>query len=233
MHRLPWLLLGGLTFLLVPGLAAQTYAQEAADTARYSVTYVSVRPSARMPAITAFRQYRDASRKEDGYGRIEAFEQAGPPGHLAIVETWRDQQAFDAHLNAAHTKQFKDTLQPIRITGYDERPYKTFTIAAATGTASGDAVHVVTHVDVVGGPQAGGPDLVRKVAEASRPERGALRYDVLQHMMRANHFTVVETWANQAAYDAHAAAPHTKQYREAMVPVTGSPLDERIYKAIE
>jgi quinol monooxygenase YgiN len=232
MHRLAWLLLAALG-LLSPSLAAPVHAQEAVDSARYSVTYVSVRPSARMSAITAFRQYRDASRKEDGYGRIEAFEQAGPQGHFAIVETWRDQQAFDAHASAAHTKQFKDTFQPIRVTGYDERPYKTFTLGAASGTPSGDAVHVVTHVDVVGGPQAGGPDLVRKVAEASRQERGALRYDVMQHMMRANHFTVVETWANQAAYDAHAAAPHTKQYREAMVPVTGSPLDERVYKAIE
>jgi quinol monooxygenase YgiN len=233
MHRLPWLLLGGLAFLLSPNAAARVHAQEAADNARYSVTYVSVRPSVRMSAITTFRQYRDASRKEDGYGRLELFEQAGPPGHFALVETWRDQQAFDAHINAAHTRQFKDTLQAARITGYDERPYKTFTIAAPTGTASGDAVYVVTHVDVVGGPQAGGPDLVRKVAEASRQERGSVRYDVLQHVMRANHFTVVETWANQAAYDAHAAAPHTKQYREAMVPVTGSPLDERIYKAVE
>ena len=232
MYRLPCLLLSALV-LVSPDVATPARAQEAADTARYSVTYVSVRPSARTSAITAFRQYRDPSRKEDGYGRIEAFEQAGPPGHLAIVETWRDQQTFDSHVNAAHTKQFKDTLQPMRTTAYDERPYKTFTIAAATGTAGGDAVHVVTHVDVVGGPQAGGPDLVRKVAEASRQERGLVRYDVLQHMMRANHFTVVETWANQAAHDAHAAASHTKQYREAMAPVTGSPLDERIYKAIE
>jgi quinol monooxygenase YgiN len=226
-------LLTGLVLSLAGSLAPELRAQESADTARYAVTYVSVRPSARMSAIAAFRQYRDASRKEDGYGRIEAFEQAGPPGHFAIVETWRDQPAFDAHVYAAHTKQFKDTLQPIRITGYDERPYKTFTIAAATGTATGDAIHVVTHVDVIGGPQAGGPDLVRKVAEASRQERGSLRYDVLQSVLRANHFTVVETWANQAAYDAHAAAPHTRQYREAMAPVTGSPLDERIYKAIE
>jgi quinol monooxygenase YgiN len=186
-----------------------------------------------MSAITAFRQYREASRKEDGSARLELFEQVGPPGHFAIVEAWRDQQAFDAHSGAAHTKQFKDTLQPVRITGYDERPYKTFTIAAATGTQTGDAVHVVSHVDTVGGEKGGGPDLVRKVAEASRRERGSLRYDVLQGMTRANHFTVVETWANQAAYEAHAAAPHTKQYREAMVPVTGSPLDERIYKAIE
>jgi quinol monooxygenase YgiN len=233
MHRHLWLLLGGLAFLLSPSVAARVHAQESADTARYAVTYVSVRPSARTAAIATFRQYREASRKEAGYVRFELFEQLGPQGSFAIVETWKDQQAFDAHGGAAHTKQYRDALQPLRVTGYDERAYKTFTIAPATAAASGDALHVVSHVDTVGGEKGGGPDLVRKVAEASRQERGAVRYDVLQSMTRANHFTVVETWANQAAFDSHAAAPHTKQYREAMMPVTGSPLDERVYKLIE
>ena len=233
MKRLPFLLLGGLALVLLSGPAEQVQAQESADTARYAVTYVSVRPSARMSAITAFRQYREASRKEAGFVRFELFEQLGPQGNFAIVETWKDQQAFDTHAGAAHSRQYRDALQPIRVTGYDERAYKTFTIAPATGAAGGDALHVVSHVDTVGGEKGGGPDLVRKVAEASRQERGAVRYDVLQSMTRANHFTVVETWANQAAFDSHAAAPHTKQYREAMMPVTGSPLDERVYKLIE
>jgi quinol monooxygenase YgiN len=233
MHRLPCLLLGLVALSLSGGPLAPLHAQESADLARYAVTYVSVRPSARMAAISAFRQYREASRKEPGYVRFELFEQVGPQGHFAVVETWRDQQAFDSHGTAAHTKQYRDALQPLRITGYDERPYKSFSVAPATAAASGDAVHVVSHVDTVGGEKGGGPDLVRKMAEASRQEKGALRYDVLQGMTRMNHFTVVETWANQAAFDAHAAAPHTKQYREAMVPVTGSPLDERVYKLIE
>ena len=233
MNRLPFLLLGGLALVLSSGPAVQIHAQESADTARYAVTYVSVRPAARMSAITAFRQYREASRKEAGYVRFELFEQLGPQGNFAIVETWKDQQAFDAHGGAAHTRQYRDALQPLRVTGYDERAYKTFTIAPATATASSDALHVVSHVDTVGGEKGGGPDLVRKVAEASRQERGAVRYDVLQSMTRANHFTVIETWANQAAFDSHAAAPHTKQYREAMMPVTGSPLDERVYKLID
>ena len=29
------------------------------------------------------------------------------------------------------------------------------------------------------------------------------------------------------------AAAHTRQYRDAIQPMTGSPLDERVYKAIE
>ena len=47
----------------------------------------------------------------------------------------------------------------------------------------------------------------------------------------ANHFTVIETWRDQAALDAHVAAAHTKQYRDDVLPLTGSPLDERVFKA--
>jgi hypothetical protein len=33
--------------------------------------------------------------------------------------------------------------------------------------------------------------------------------------------------------DAHAAAAHTRQYRDELQPMTGSPLDERVYKVVE
>jgi quinol monooxygenase YgiN len=51
--------------------------------------------------------------------------------------------------------------------------------------------------------------------------------------MRANHFTVVEVWQDQKALDAHRAAAHTKEYRDTLQPVSGSPLDERWYKGVE
>jgi quinol monooxygenase YgiN len=222
--------------LAVVALASGAWAapaQAPVDTLHYAVTYVSVAPSGSAPAAAAFQQYRDTSGKQDGFVRFELFEQVGRAGHFAIVETWRDAQAFDTHVNAPHTRRFRDVLQPLRLSGYDERPYKTFTVAAAKNAPGPGAIHVVSHVDTIGGVQGGGPDLVRKVADTSRQEPGCLRYDVLQSTMRANHFTVVETWANQAAYDAHAAAPHTRQYRESVQPVTGSPLDERVYKAVE
>ena len=60
-----------------------------------------------------------------------------------------------------------------------------------------------------------------------------LDLDIVQHSMRANHFTVIEGWRNQQALDAHVAAAHTRQYRDAIQPMTGSPLDERVFKAIE
>jgi quinol monooxygenase YgiN len=51
--------------------------------------------------------------------------------------------------------------------------------------------------------------------------------------MRANHFTVIEAWQNDRALEAHAAAAHTKQYRDGLAPISGSPLDERLYKLIQ
>src|SRR5207245_7037758 len=164
---------------------------------------------------------------------FELLEQTGRPGHFAIVETWKDQQTFDAHGMAAHVNQVRDALQSIRLSDYDQRPYKTLTVAPATTAGNRNAVHVVTHVDTVPGGQADAPGLLTRLAQASRLEHGCLRFDVLQHTMRANHFTVIETWENQKALDAHAAAAHTKQYRDALQPISGSPLDERVYKAVD
>jgi quinol monooxygenase YgiN len=214
-------------------LWVQIHAQTPADTARYAVSYVEVMRSARAATVAALKQYHDTSRQEDGYVRFELLEQVGRPGHFAIIEVWKDPKTFDAHGMAAHVKQVRDALQSMRLSDYDQRPYKTLTVAPATALGNGTAIHVVAHVDTVGGGQADPPGLLTRLAEASRKEQGCLRFDVLQHTMRANHFTVIEIWENQKALDAHAAALHTKQYRDGLQPISGSPLDERVYKAVE
>jgi quinol monooxygenase YgiN len=224
----------GLVLAALVGLGVQSHAQAPADTAIYAVSYVDVMPSGRAPAIAALKQYRDASRKDDGYVGFDLLEQVGWPGHFAVVETWRDQKAFDAHGMSPHMKQLRDTLQPIRVSGYDQRPYKALAVASAAAPANAQAVYIVAHVDIAGqGAQAEAPGMLRRLAESSRKEPGNLRFDVLQHTMRANHYTVVEAWQSQAARDGHAAAVQTKEYRDVLQPMSGSPLDERPYKAVE
>jgi quinol monooxygenase YgiN len=231
MQRWPGLL--AVLFAVSFGIPTPLGAQAPADTTHYAVAYFSVAPASRAPMTAAFNRYRDASRKQDGFVRFELFEQVGVPGAYVAVETWRDQPALEARTQAAAAKEFQQAIQALRITGYDERPYRTFTLSPSSPAAGGDAVHVVSHVDTIGGEMGGGPDMVRRMAEASRKEAGCVRYDVLQSPVRLNHFTVVETWASQRALEAHLAAAHTKQYREAMQPVTGSPIDERVYKRQE
>ena len=86
--------------LTVQGPSPQTRADAPVDPTFYAVSYVEVMPSSTTKAIAALKQYRDASRQQDGYVRYELFEQVGRPGHFAIVETWRNQSAFDARAAA-------------------------------------------------------------------------------------------------------------------------------------
>jgi quinol monooxygenase YgiN len=218
----------GMVFLASSAITAQ-----APDTSVHAVSYVDLIPASRGPAVAALKQYRDSSRKDDGYVRVEFFEQIGRPGHFAVLETWTDQKASDAHGTAPHTQEFLNTLQPLRSSGYDQRPYRTVTVGPASPATGGQTIYVVTHVDVIPSPQNDPPGLLRRLAEASRNEKGNVRFDVLQHMMRANHFTLVEAWQSQSALDAHAAAAHTRQYRDTLQPMTGGPLDERTYKAVD
>jgi quinol monooxygenase YgiN len=214
-------------------LAVTSARAQATDTARYAVAYVEINAANLPQATKAFHAYRQAAMSESGFVAFDLFEQLGRPGHFVLVETWRDQTTFDAHQAAASVTTLKEALQPIRVSGYDQRPYKTLTVMPAKAAPGRNAVVVVSHVDIGGGPQLDVPAMLRKLADASRAEPGNLRFDVTQHTQRANHFTVVEVWADQQALDRHAAAAHTKQYRDEVQPGTGSPLDERAYRRVE
>src|SRR5262245_1776944 len=102
-------------------VSAQAPAQQPADPARYAVTYVEVTPAGVAQATAALKLYHDALRKESAFTSLDVFEQVGRPGHFALIETWRDQAGFDAHQAAAPLAALKETLQPIRISGYDQR----------------------------------------------------------------------------------------------------------------
>ncbi|HXD74093.1 MAG TPA: antibiotic biosynthesis monooxygenase [Vicinamibacterales bacterium] len=214
-------------FLVLLALSARAIAAE--DTTFYSVSYIEVKQSARNQALTALRNYRETTHRDDGNIRLELFEQADRPGHFAIVETWKTAAAFDA--KAAARKQIADMLDPMRTSAWDTRPYKTLSVASGPVEATIKSVFVISHVDVTPDPTIAGR--LTALATASRLEQGNIRFDVLLHTMRSNHFEVIETWQNEKALENHANAAHTKKYRDDIQSALGSPLDERIYRAIE
>jgi quinol monooxygenase YgiN len=166
-------------------------AQAPPDSTTYSVAYIDIAPASRNAAITAIKQYRDASRKDVGFQRIEFFEQAGRQAHFSIIETWANNKDLDTHAASANAQDFRTKLDSMRLSDYDQRPYKTLSLGIAHNDGSSRSTFVITHVDI-GGQGTNAADLLRKLAEASRKEEGNLRFDVLQHAMRANHFTVIE-----------------------------------------
>jgi len=215
--------------LTVVALSGRALAQAPTDTTFYSVSYVEVKPASRVVAIGTLKQYREVVRRDANNIRVELFEQADRPAHFAIVETWKTAAAYDA--KAAQRKQLTDAIEAIRVSGWDTRPYKTLNVASGTAEPTAKSIYVITHVDVTPDPKIA--ELLTALATASRLDEGNIRFDVLLHTMRSNHFEVIETWQSQKALDNHAAAAHTKKYRDDLQSALGSPLDERLFRAIE
>lgn len=103
------------------------------------------------------------------------------------------------------------------------------TIAAQSpAPAPAGPVYVVTHIDFTPKNAAAGEQALLAYEATSRKEPGAMRVEVLQEAAQHNHFILLETWRDQAAYDAHLGAPTTVQWRTTLQPLLGSPFDTRL-----
>jgi quinol monooxygenase YgiN len=202
----------------------------------YVVTYFeTIQPSGK--ALTLLRQLAKSSRKEAGNLRFEVLQRLGQSDQFVILEAWKDKDAQAAHAAAAHTKAFREKLEPLLRGPYDERPHTALEVglvaAALSAEAAKSAIYVVTHVDIVPKMKDTGVGLVRQLSTDGRSDKGNLRFESLTQDSRTNHMTVVEIWADRKALDAHAVAAHKKAFREKLAPLSGSLYDERLYRAYD
>jgi len=207
-------------------------AEETVNGPLYTVVYFEVDPTEAAQTAAAARQYADASGKEDGSLGFEMFQEIARPSRFAVVQVWRDKKAAEAHSKAAAATALGQKLQPAMIDGFGVRPHGAFDVAAPKGQVPSGALYVVTHVDVFPAGKDQAAELVKAQADAARKDDGNVRYDVLQWDGHPNHFTLVEAWRDRKAFDASAAAPHTKQFRQKLTPLEGALYDERLYQAV-
>jgi len=199
----------------------------------YAVTYVEVMPTSRADALTALKRYREGARKEDGNLRCEVVSRIGQPHQFVILEVWKDQKAFEASGKSAGTMQMREKVQAIRNAPTDQRVHVPISVGPVPPGPAGDAVYVVTHVDVIPPRKDDGLAAVKQLGEDSRKAEGNVRFEVVQQTNRANHFTVVEIWKDAKAVDAHSMAEATRQFRDKLGPMSGALYDERMYRAVD
>src|SRR5215468_1923335 len=218
-----------LAVILIP-LADTPPARAQNDPTIHMITYIDVAPAAKEQAAGLLRPLAEASRKDAGNMLFQILQRTAPAHQFVIVATWKDQQALDAHETAAHYKQFRSQLAADLIGPVDDRLcIPTFVAAQKPGDAS---VYVVTHVDVPGIHRDKIMPALDALAQHSRKEAGNLRFDVSYQKTRTHHFTVMETWKDQAANDTHELATHTREFRNVLTPITGALYDQRWYKAM-
>ena len=217
-----------------PGAGAQAPAPAPqGDRPIHTVTYVEVMPSATSAGVAELKRYRDASRGETGNRRCEIASRIGQPHHLAILEVWESQPAWEAHGRSPHAVAMREKIAAIRNAPIDERVHAALSVGPLGASAPGNAVYVVTHVDVIPPRKDDGLAALVRLAEDSRPAAGNLRFEVVQQTSRANHFTVVEVWRDARAVEAHSMAESTRRFRDALGPMSGALYDERLFRLVE
>jgi quinol monooxygenase YgiN len=90
----------------------------------FTVTHIDVPPPNKDACIALVEAQVAASRNDAGCARYEVFQQADRPNHFSAVTAWSDRAAFDAHVVAAHTTDFRKKLTPLSGALYDERIYE-------------------------------------------------------------------------------------------------------------
>ena len=196
-----------------------------------SVAYIEVAPSEVRRTIGILQTYREAALKAPGIGRIETLQQIGRPNLFAIEETWRDAASLQAHLASAVAKKLRDDLQSALISTFDQRLLAAVTVQPARGSLSDQSIYVLTHADTV--DRSGSvPAMLQEVSAGARREGGNLLFDVTVQPNRTNHYTLIEAWSDQKAYESHVVAENTKKFRTAFAPTSGALYDERLYKRI-
>jgi quinol monooxygenase YgiN len=231
--RIPLTVVFGLA-LVAPGLAPVAHADDA-NTA-YVVSYFETVPTYTGQVRNLLRDLVRASRKEPGHLRIEILQRVGQPDQFVILEAWQDKDALAAHGTAPHMKLFRDKLQPLLRGPYDERPHTNLSVGPAKVAPAGDArssaIYAVTHVDIVPKEKDTGVALVKQLSENGRKDAGNLRFDALTQNSRQNHMTVVEIWADKKSLEEHGIKASKKEFREKLMPLSGSLYDERLYRII-
>lgn len=92
---------------------------------------------------------------------------------------------------------------------------------------------IVTYIEVAVDSVEKGEALIIEHTASSKGDVGNLRFEGLQRIGRANHFVILEAWADPASRATHAAATHTISFRKALQPMLYAPYDERPHVGLD
>jgi len=198
----------------------------------YVVSYVEARPSARDEAAGLLRSYRDASRTTAGNLRSVVVRSVVRPGQFVVAAAWKDKAAWDIHMAAAGTKEFRDKLNTLRNAPADDRFHNSLSVGPMDVPQNSGAVYAVTHVDVIPPQRENAVAALKVLGDASRGADGNLRYEVVQQTNRPNHFTVFEMWRSREVFDANGMSAHQREFRDKLAGMAGALYDERLYEIL-
>jgi quinol monooxygenase YgiN len=217
------------TFVLA--MPARFARSEEAGKIIYAVAYIEIVPSKENEAHRLIVDHVRDARHAVGALAVEALVRDGYPSQFALLEQWQSQKARDDYAPTASAQQFRAALAKLESAGVDERIQGPLFVESEKPAAIPPIV-VMTHIDVIPPTLEAAKARIKQLVDGNRHQHANLRFDVLVQTNRANHMTLIEGWKQLADKNAESAAAETISFRHDLLPMSGSPYDERTYRPL-
>ena len=219
-------------FLLVAALssfAGPAGAQP--DELQYVVTYVEFKPADTKEGGRVLDDLASHA-LTSGVIRFDVLQQVDRRNFFALFEIWSSAETFAVFQSSSATQAILTELAPLLEAPLDERDGNLLagTVNPRSRHADSRQIFVITHVDVDPqfAPIPAVPVLNTFVSD-SASDPGVQAFALLSQTPTANHFQLIEVFANRQAFNAHVSDQHTLNFRNDIQPFIGAPYDERLY----
>ena len=197
----------------------------------YAVAYIEVLPGKEKQASRLILDHLADAKRAAGVVSVEALVRDGYPDQFALIEQWQSQKAKDDYVASASVKDFRTSLAKIESAALDERIQGPLFVESEKPAALPSIV-VMTHIDVIPTALETARGRIKQLVDGNRHKNANVRYDILVQTNRQNHMTLIEGWKSTADKNAESAAAETVSFRRDLLPMSGSPYDERTYRPL-
>ena len=198
------------------------------------VTYVEFKPADTKAGAQLLEELAERAETSSGVVNFDVLQQIDRPNFFALFEVWTSGQAFSDFQSSSASHAILPQLTNLLEAPLDERLANLLAGTEPTQSQHAEArqIFVVTHVD-------SDPQFVPQIVPLldtfvsdSLNDSGVQSFALLSQIPTPNHFQLVETFANQQAFDAHVSAQHTVEFRDNTTGFLGAPYDERLYQLV-
>lgn len=219
------LLFAGALSTFVRAAVAQSGSQQSV------IVYVEFKPADTKTGSELLQDLASTANDSPGVIRFDVLQQIDRRNFFALSETWTSAQTFANFENSPVAQNIFTQLMRLVEAPLDERPGNLLagTLEPRNQHAQARQIFVITHVDV--DPQFVGQirPLLNTFVSDSLRDAGVETFALVSQTPTANHFQLVETFANQKVFDDHVSASHTVIFRTNTDASLGAPYDERLY----
>jgi len=90
-------------------------------------------------------------------------------------------------------------------------------------------LYIITNLEITASNLTQVGTAMQNLAAAARRSSGNLGAEILRQTNQPNHFTLISAWIGEASFHQFTESVETRQFRQIIAPLLGSPYDERLF----